>query len=249
MFSDKSIIVTGAASGIGRTCALHLLETGNQIVASDFSFAALEKSLGDETDDLRFLPGDISKTMTSENAVALAQKTFGRVDGLAHFGAVHSKVDWLETSEEEFNRVLSVNLTGSFLVAKSAAKAMIALNVKGSIVLTASASTLIGSPGGQGTGGPAYVSSKGGILVLIRSLARALGPHGIRINSISPGVVETPMTAEYSPEAKLAAAERAVLGRISTPQEQVDAAIWLLSDYSGFVTGETINTNGGLAFA
>ena len=173
MFSDKSIIVTGAASGIGRTCALNLLETGNQVIASDFSSAALRKALGEETENLRFLIGDISKTLTSENAAALALETFGRVDGLAHFAAIHSKVDWLETSEEEFNRVLSVNLTGSFLVAQAAAKAMISQDVKGSIVLTASGSTLIGSPGGQGTGGPAYVSSKGGILVLIRSLARA----------------------------------------------------------------------------
>lgn len=248
MFENKSIIVTGAASGIGRACAVQLLKNGNRVVASDLNASDLEKALGAQTDHLKFLAGDVSKTAIAEAAAELAQESFGRVDGLAHFAAIHSKIDWMETDEEEFNHVLAVNLTGSFLVAKAAAKSMIAHDVKGSIVLTASGSTLIGSSGGQGTGGPAYVSSKGGVLVLIRSMARALGPHGIRINSISPGVVETAMTAEYTAEAMSIAAERAVLSRISTPEEQADAAIWLLSDSSAFVTGETINTNGGLAF-
>jgi len=248
MFTDKSIIVTGAASGIGKACAERLLAGGNKVVLSDIDADRLRAVFGSETAMLKLFPGDIARTATADGAASCAMDAFGRIDGLAHFAAAHSKIDWLETDEEEFNRIVAINLTGSFLISKAAARAMIETGTKGSIVLTASGSTLVGSPGGQGTGGPAYVSSKGGVLVLIRSLATAFGEHGIRVNCISPGVVETAMTAEYTPAAKSSAAEKAALGRISAPEEQAAAAIWLLSDDSSFVTGETINTNGGLAF-
>lgn len=248
MFSGKSIIVTGAASGIGRACARRLLSAGNQVVAVDLDRDALEQNLGPETDDLKYVAGDVARTATADGAAATAVASFGGVDGLAHFAAAHSKLNWEKADEHEFNRIMSINVTGPFLMAKAAAQVMIDRGTKGSIVLTASGGVLMGGTGENGRGGPAYTTSKGGVLVLVRTLAKSWGKYGIRVNAISPGVVETAMTAEYSDEAMAGAASRAALGRVSQPEEQAAAAIWLLSDEAGFITGENTNINGGAAF-
>lgn len=248
MFSGKSIIVTGAASGIGRACARRLLSAGNQVVAVDLDQDALEQNLGPETDDLKYFAGDVARTATADGAAATAVASFDGVDGLAHFAAAHSKLNWEKADEDEFNRIMAINVTGPFLMAKAAAQVMIDRGTKGSIVLTASGGVLMGGTGENGRGGPAYTTSKGGVLVLVRTLAKSWGKYGIRVNAISPGVVETAMTAEYSDEAMAGAASRAALGRVSQPEEQAAAAIWLLSDEAGFITGENTNINGGAAF-
>ncbi|MEC7490114.1 MAG: SDR family oxidoreductase [Pseudomonadota bacterium] len=248
MLTDRTIIVTGAASGIGRACAKRLVSDGNRVVAVDLEQAQLEEGLGSETATLKFCPGDVALTATATTAVQAAVSAFGSVDCLAHFAAAHSKLNWEEADAYEFNRILSVNVTGSFLMAKAAARVMIDRGIKGSMVLTASGGVLMGGTGESGRGGPAYTTSKGGVLVLVRTLAKSWGKYGIRVNAISPGVVETAMTAEYSAEAKAGAADRAALGRISQPEEQAATAIWLLSGEAGFITGENTNINGGAAF-
>lgn len=249
MYTGKSVIVTGAASGIGRACARRLVADGNRVVAVDLDRGRLEAEHGAETENLKFFPGDVAETATAEGAAATAQEAFGGIDGVAHFAAAHSKLNWERADADEFNRILSINVTGSFLIAKSAAKVMIDNGSKGAMVLTASGGVLMGGTGEQGRGGPAYTTSKGGVLVLVRCLAKSWGKHGIRVNAISPGVVETAMTSEYSADAMAGAASRSSLGRVSQPEEQAAAAIWLLSDEAGFVTGENMNVNGGAAFA
>ncbi len=248
MLTSKSVIVSGAASGIGRACAKKLIGDGNQVVAVDLDGDRLQDEFGGETDTLKFAPGDVAKSKTADAAAQMALDAFGRVDCLAHFAAAHSKLNWELADEDEFNRILSINVTGSFLMAKAAAKVMIDQGIKGAMVLTASGGVLMGGTGENGRGGPAYTTSKGGVLILVRTLAKSWGKHGIRVNAISPGVVETAMTSEYSDEAMQGAANRAALGRVSQPDEQAAAAIWLLSDEAGFITGENTNINGGAAF-
>ncbi|MGB0629846.1 MAG: SDR family NAD(P)-dependent oxidoreductase [Alphaproteobacteria bacterium] len=248
MLNDKTVIVTGAASGIGRACAKRLVADGNRVVAVDLDRDRLTTELGDETGTLKFAAGDVALTATAELASKTAVNAFGTIDCLAHFAAAHSKLNWEKADEAEFNRILSTNVTGSFLMAKAAAKVMIDQGVRGAMVLTASGGVLMGGTGENGRGGPAYTTSKGGVLVLVRTLAKSWGKYGIRVNAISPGVVETAMTAEYSDEAMEGAAARAALGRVSQPEEQAAAAIWLLSDEAGFITGENTNINGGAAF-
>lgn len=248
MLFDTNVIVTGAASGIGRACAERLIADGNRVVAVDLDQERLVAALGDETDDLRFVAGDVARSETADAAAQTVLEAFGTIDCLAHFAAAHSKLNWESADAEEFNRILSTNVTGSFLMAKAAAKVMIDRGVKGSMVLTASGGVLMGGTGENGRGGPAYTTSKGGVLVLVRTLAKSWGKYGIRVNAISPGVVETAMTSEYSDDAKAGAAARAALGRISQPEEQAAAALWLLSDEAAFVTGENMNVNGGAAF-
>jgi 3-oxoacyl-[acyl-carrier protein] reductase len=248
MLKDKAVIVTGAASGIGRACARRLVAEGNRVVAVDLERDRLAAELGEETDTLRFSAGDVARSATADAAAKTAVEAFGTLDCLAHFAAAHSKLNWESADEDEFNRILSINVTGSFLMAKAAARVMIDRGVKGAIVLTASGGVLMGGTGENGRGGPAYTTSKGGVLVLVRTLAKSWGKYGIRVNAISPGVVETAMTSEYSEDAMQGAASRAALGRVSQPEEQAATAIWLLSDEAGFITGENTNINGGAAF-
>ena len=116
------------------------------------------------------------------------------------------------------NRILAINVTGSFQISRAVAKHM-KEHGSGSIVLTTSASVLFGVTGGNGQGGPAYVSSKGAVLALMRSLARALGPDGIRVNAVSPGITDTPMVAGYSEQQKASMMQRFPLGRFAEPSE------------------------------
>lgn len=120
---------------------------------------------------------------------------------------------------------------------------------QGAIVLCSSASILAGPIGGQtGSGGPAYVSSKAAIIGLVRTLARALGPDGIRVNEILPGVTETSMIADYSKENRDGQIYRVPLGRIGEPDEIAAVGCFLISDDAKYITGETVIVNGGAAF-
>ena len=243
----ETVLVTGAASGIGLACARMLLEDGRNVVACDIQDARLAEELPEGPPNLELCAGDVSDAAHCEDAVARAVERFGALDAVIHWGAAHSSARWDELSADECNRTLAVNVTGSFLIAQAAARQMVARG-KGAIVLTTSTSVLHGVTGGQGQGGPAYVSSKGAVIALTRSLARALGPHNIRVNAVSPGIAETPMIAGYTDEQRANMLKRFPLGRFATPEEIANAGIYLISDKASFMTGEVMHVNGGSNF-
>lgn len=245
--TTQSVLVTGAASGIGLACARMLLEAGNNVLAFDIQGDRMKAALPAETDRLAIYAGDVSKPGDCEQAVAAAVGRFGGLDALTHWGAAHSSATWEELTAEECNRTLAVNVTGSFLISQAAARQMTERG-KGAIVLTTSTSVLYGVTGGQGQGGPAYVSSKGAVIALTRSLARALGPRGVRVNAVSPGIVETPMIAGYTEAQRTAMKQRFPLGRFAQPEEIANAGIYLISDKASFMTGEIMHVNGGSNF-
>ena len=168
----KSVLVTGAAGGIGQACVRMLAEQGHAVAALDLEEAALRSAFGEDTDSLICLAGDVSSPENCTAVVAAAVERFGALDGLCHFAATHSTLRWDELDADEWARVLSVNVTGAFLIAQAAARHMVERG-KGAIVLTASGVILSGGAGGNGRGGPAYASSKGAIVALTRSLARS----------------------------------------------------------------------------
>jgi 3-oxoacyl-[acyl-carrier protein] reductase len=155
---------------------------------------------------------------------------------------IHSTLTWREISPEHFDQILSVNVTGSFLIARAAAEQM---ERGGAIVLTSSSSIMVGGVGGSGRGGPAYVASKAAIIGLTRALARSLAPMGIRVNAVSPGSTETAMTAEYDEQAKRRVAERTFVGRMGRAEEIAAVACFLISDGASYVSGETLQVTGG----
>ena len=248
MSEEKNVIVTGAASGIGQACARDLAAEGHRVLALDLDADALQAAHPGAGNALVSLAGDVSNPADCEAAVAAAVERFGGLDAMIHFAAIHSSVPWSELGADEFNRVLAVNVTGSFLMSQAAAKPMIAQG-GGSIVLTASGIVHIGGVGGAGRGGPAYASSKAAIVALTRSLARSLGADGIRVNAIAPGATETAMTAGYTEQARANVRDVAALGRMGRAEEIADAARFLISDRASYISGEIMNVNGGASFA
>ncbi|MGY9000331.1 MAG: SDR family NAD(P)-dependent oxidoreductase [Rhodospirillales bacterium] len=244
--SIQSVIVTGAASGIGLACTKLLLERGAQVMAFDIQGDRMAEVLP-ASDNLRMFAGDVSDPATCEDIVTETISEFGQLDALIHWGAAHSSARWDELTAEECNHTLAVNVTGSFLISQAAAKQMVKQG-KGAIVLCTSTSVLYGVTGGQGQGGPAYVASKGAVIALTRSLARALGPEGIRVNTVSPGITETAMIEEYSEEQRANMKQRFPLGRFAKPEEIAEAGIYLISEKASFMTGETMHVNGGSNF-
>jgi NAD(P)-dependent dehydrogenase (short-subunit alcohol dehydrogenase family) len=241
----KTVLVTGAASGIGLASAKLLLQEGYQVMAFDPQEELMRHNLPEE-DLISFFCGDISMSEDCSDAVALTVKTFGQLDALLHWGAAHSSKRWDELDAEEFNHIMSVNVTGSFLIAQAAARYMMAGD-GGAIVLTTSTSVIFGATGGNGQGGPAYVSSKGAIIALNRSLARALAPK-VRCNAVSPGLTETPMIGGMTKKLREDMTRRFPLGRFGIPDEIANAGLFLISEKASFITGEVIHVNGGSNF-
>ena len=241
--TKNAVMVTGAASGIGYSCARDLLRDGVSVVAADIGDIPIALM---EAGDCLAQTFDISSPDACKSGVSEACDKFGGLSALIHFAGIHHTKTWEEVDADDFARVMAVNVTGSFLIAQAAAETM--RETGGAIVLTASGGVELGGLGGNGRGGPAYISSKAAIRGLTRSLARSLGKFNIRVNAVSPGATETPMIGTYDNAARDGAVNRTPLGRIALPEDISDVARFLISDESRFITGQIIPVNGGSAF-
>jgi NAD(P)-dependent dehydrogenase (short-subunit alcohol dehydrogenase family) len=240
----KTVIVTGAASGIGLACAQGLLATGHRVCGVDLQAIPSEKL---PAHDKRFLEvrANVADDADCRNVATRTVEAFGKPQALIHMAAAHSTLTWRELTPEHFNQILAINVTGSFLMARAVAEHM---SEGAAIVLTSSGSINVGGVGGHGRGGPAYVSSKAAIIGLTRALARSLAPQRIRVNAVSPGSTATAMTADYDEEALRKVAERTLLGRIGDPKDIAAVAQFLISDDARYMTGEIVHVNGGGSF-
>ncbi len=240
----KTVIVTGAASGIGFACVQGLLAAGHRVCGADLQPIPTERLL---TDPTRFLQvrANVADDADCRTVAARTVEAFGKPNSVIHMAAAHSTLTWRELTTEHFDHILTVNVTGSFLMARAAAEHMTG---GGAIVLTSSGSINVGGVGGHGRGGPAYVSSKAAIIGLTRALARSFAPLGIRVNAVSPGSTDTAMTANYDKEARRKVAERTLVGRMGDPKDIAAVAQFLISDAAGYMTGEIVHVNGGDSF-
>jgi len=225
----QSVIVTGAASGIGKACVKYLLAKNHNVLAVDLNLERLKVEFPNASSNLGFCAADISKTENCMSVVDQAKSQFGKIDALIHWAAVHSTKTWDEITANELDRVLRINVTGTFLIAQAVAKSMKHTG-GGSIVLTGSTSVMHGSTGEiTGTGGPAYVTSKASVNGIIRSFAKALGRHQIRVNGIMPGPTITAMTQNYDEETRKHLSAMSPLGRIASPEDIAEAGCFLIS--------------------
>lgn len=248
MVVGKVVLVSGAASGIGKACVEYLLEGGNRVMAMDLRLDALEGAFPGRPVNLALVAGDVSSAENCGAAVAATIESFGRLDGLMHWAGRHSTKTWQDLTADDLNGILSVNVTGSFLIAQAAARHM-ADHGGGAIVLTGSTAVIHAPIGGSaGNGGPAYVASKAAITGLVRSLARAMGPSDIRVNGVAPGVTETPMIGNYAPETREQQVRSSPSGRIGSAREVAEAGCLLMSDASRYVSGEVLIVNGATSF-
>jgi 3-oxoacyl-[acyl-carrier protein] reductase len=242
--NPKTVIVTGAASGIGFACVQGLLAAGHRVCAADLQPVPAQQLPTDPTHFLQ-IRADVADDADCRTVVARTVDALGKPNGMIHMAAAHSTLAWRELTTEHFDRILTVNVTGSFLMARAAAEHM---TDGGAIVLASSGSINVGGVGGHGRGGPAYVSSKAAIIGLTRALARSFAPLGIRVNAVSPGSTDTAMTADYDEEARRKVAERTLIGRMGDPKDIAAVAQFLISDAAGYMTGEIVHVNGGGSF-
>jgi len=243
-----SVIVTGAASGIGKACTRNLLEKKHRVLAVDLDIDLLQKAHRQEHPDLVLGSADISMPEDCNRIVANAVEQFGDVDALIHWAGVHSTKTWDTLTKEDLDHVLGVNVSGAFLMAQAAAKVMMNTG-GGSIVLTGSTSVIHGATGEiKGTGGPGYVTSKAAMTGLIRSLANALGRYNIRVNGVVPGATLTSMTQNYTENTRDLLAQMSPLGHIAEADEIADVGCFLISNESRYISGESIIVNGASSF-
>jgi len=235
--APKQVIVTGAAQGIGRAVALRLASLGARVAAWDLQPEAAEdtaKQCRQRGAIARSFRVDISVPEEVDAAVAAFERLWGRPDGLVNNAGIFPR------AHAQWEHVLRVNLTGTFLCARAAARLM-KDGSGGVIVNMASGRALAGAPKGAH-----YAASKAGIIALTKSLALEWAPHGIRVNCVIPGVADTAQPrAELSDEELHALGARIPLGRIAKPEDIAGAVAFLLGDDAAYMTGQSIAVNGG----
>lgn len=237
------VVVTGGASGIGLATAATAASAGAAVMLADRSQAALDKATSTLTGfagvKVAAVEVDVTDPAAVSGLVEATLNTFGRVDGLVTSAGVEESIPAVDLTDDAFDAVVAVNLKGSFLCAKGFAQPMIDAG-GGSIVTVSSALAFSGR-----VNGAHYASSKAGVVSLTKSLALEWGRHGIRVNSVAPGIIDTPMASRVPDEQLSAYARRTPLGRIGTPEDVAGVVRFLLSADAGYVTGQTIVVNGG----
>jgi len=243
----KTAIVTGGNSGIGKAIALGLAEAGANIVIDYVvhpeATAALEQeilALGDQSIGVE---ADVSRVDDLQRLVDAAVAKFGRIDIMVNNAGVETRTSVLDTTEEQYEKVLSINLKSAFFGTQVAAKQMIKQGGGGRIINITSVHEDWPMPGNT-----AYCLSKGGMRMLTRTSGVELAPHGIRVVGVGPGAVATPINLSTMQDATLMAKlDGAIpLGRMGLAEEIASAVTWLASDGAAYVTGAVIPVDGGL---
>jgi len=272
-FANKVAVVTGAGQGMGRAIAQRLIREGARVVAVDVKEASaretIEQAGGDAAGFAQVC--NIADSAAVKRLFAAVDERYGRLDALVNNAGIGTaKGDGfanlmarmaergqqmargetptvfpditIDMEDEGWHGVLNVNLHGTFYCTREALRLMIKHGIKGAIVNTSSTSAM------SGEGAPHYAASKAALIGMVRSMARELGPRGIRINNVMPGAVETPILKNVSQEWKNQMIAAIPLGRIAEPDDIASVVAFLVSDEAAMITGADIVANGGSYF-
>jgi len=239
--ANKTAIVTGASQGIGLACVQRMVQEGARVMLADIrpEGADAAAALGDAA---RFHHADVSIKADVEALVAATIAAFGQVDILVNNAGVTHAADFLDLEEEDFDRVLRINLKSMFLCSQAVARDMVKRQ-QGCIINMSSVNAELTLPNQV-----PYVVSKGGVNQLTRVSAISLAQHGIRVNAIGPGTILTELAKQAvlgSPEARHTILSRTPLGRCGEPEEIASIAAFLASDDASYITGQTLYADGG----
>ncbi len=241
--TGKIAIVTGAASGLGRAIAERLAqaELAGLTIADITGAEAAAEDLNDRLQaDVMGVATDVADASQVEAMVEQTVDRFGRIDILVNNAGIAPVVEWPEVTEDNWHRVLDINLNGALLCILSVLPVM-RRQKAGRIVNISSAGAFLGSVCAH----PAYGVSKAGLIAMTKSLAKAYAAEGILVNAIAPGSFDTPLAAAFGKEQLQEFIQAAPLKRQGDPRELADAVYYLVSDLSTYVTGSTLHVNGG----
>lgn len=240
--SGKRALVTGAAGGIGRAVAERLAEIGAFVRLADIDVAAARDGAAAIGPRAGAIALDLAARPSCERAVEEARAGMGGLDILVHCGAIILRQPLDEVGESDIARMCDVNMSGAFFVARAAARVMREQGRGGRIVLISSQ----GAHSGGYVGSTVYAMTKAAVVSLTKSLAREFAPCGVTVNSVAPGVVDTAMIRnDVSADALADFMKMVPLGRIASPREIADCCLFLASGWASYVTGHTLDANGG----
>lgn len=239
----KIALVTGASGGIGSACARELAKRGYTVLAHANSNIGTAQALADELCaagmDAHALCCDLSDSSAVTAMCSEILKLYHCVDALVLCAGVSHTGLLTEMTDEQWHRVMNINLSGAFYLIRALAPEMVSRRC-GAIVTI---SSMWGRSGASCEA--AYSASKAAIIGLTQALGKELGPSGVRVNCIAPGVIDTKMMDEHSEETKAILADETPLGRLGTGEDVAKAAAFLLSDDAAFITGQTLGVDGG----
>ena len=241
---DKAAVITGSARGIGRAIAEKLAAAGSKIVISDILAEEGEKTAKEIKEkygvETVFIAANVADSQSAEELVNKAFEAFGRIDTFVNNAGITRDTLLLRMKEDDFDRVISVNLKGTFNCSQSVLKKMIKQR-SGSIINIASVIGLIGNIGQAN-----YAASKAGIIGLTKSIAREGAARGVRANSVAPGFIKSDMTHILTEEIQKQILSQIPAGEIGTPEDIANAVLFLASDLSTYITGQTLTVDGGM---
>lgn len=241
MLSGKTALVTGAGRGIGRAIAVRLAAEGASVVVVDMqNSVGVAEAIAKNGGRAFACNVDISDSAAVQRAVTEALDMFGTLNILVNNAGIIARGSILELTEETWKRVIDVNLNGTFNVCKAVIPVMTSQRSGRILSITSIAGKM-----GDITAAAAYGTSKGAVNTLTKSLARQLAEYGITVNAVAPHAIETEMSADWSMEKRTEVLRTIPLGRMGTPEEVAEAALFLVSDGAAFITGEILDVNGG----
>lgn len=238
---DLSIAVTGSGRGIGRAIAIRCADEGARIIINDINSSNLQQvynTLESKGVKVIAFEGDVSKRSVAEGLIESTIKGFGRIDVLVNNAGIVRNAPFLDLSEEDWDEVIKVNLKGVFNCAQYAARSMVQQG--GGRIINISSRSYLGTQRMAN-----YASSKAGILGLTRCMALELGPYGITVNALAPGLIDTEPVRSMFDEFLEDRIRRTPLRRIGSPEDVANAVVFLASSEASYITGEVLHVTGG----